>query len=144
MLMERLKTGASFRDLAVGYSEDPESAPRGGDLGLVPVSRLRQAPPQLRDAVLNKAPGSVNVASAGGNYTLVLVVAHEQAGQRDLSTPGVRERISETLRSRREQLLRAAYLTAARSDATVVNYLARRLVESKGAVPSLLPAAPRK
>jgi hypothetical protein len=56
----------------------------------------------------------------------------------------VRERISETLRSRREQLLRAAYLTAARSDATVVNYLARRLVESKGAVPSLLPAAPRK
>jgi hypothetical protein len=130
--------------LAVGYSEDPESAPRGGDLGLVPVSRLRQAPPQLRDAVLNKSPGSVNVASAGGGHTLVLVVAHEQAGQRDLSNPGVRERISETLRSRKEQLLRAAYLTAARSDATVVNYLARRLVESKGAVPSLLPAAPRK
>ena len=39
LLMERLKTGASFRDLAVGYSEDAESAPRGGDLGLVPVSR---------------------------------------------------------------------------------------------------------
>lgn len=144
MLMERLKAGASFRELAVGYSEDPESAPRGGDLGLVPVSRLRQAPPQLRDAVLGKAPGSVNVASAGGAYTLVLVVAHEQAGQRDLSTPGVRDRIAETLRSRKEQLLRAAYLTAARSDATVVNYLARRLVESKGAVPSLLPAAPRQ
>jgi peptidyl-prolyl cis-trans isomerase SurA len=144
MLMERLKAGASFRDLAVGYSEDPESAPRGGDLGLVPVSRLRQAPPQLRDAVLGKTPGSVNVASAGGAYTLVLVVAHEQAGQRDLSTPGVRDRISETIRSRKEQLLRAAYLTAARSDATVVNYLARRLVESKGAVPSLLPAAPRQ
>ena len=33
MLMERLKAGASFRDLAAGYSEDPESAPRGGDLG---------------------------------------------------------------------------------------------------------------
>ena len=96
--MERLKAGASFRDLAVGYSEDPESAPRGGDLGLVPVSRLKQAPPQLRDAVLSKAPGAVNVASAGGAYTLVLVVAHEQAGQRDLSTPGVRERITDTLR----------------------------------------------
>jgi peptidyl-prolyl cis-trans isomerase SurA len=144
MLMERLKAGESFRELAVGYSEDPESAPRGGDLGLVPVSRLRQTPPQLRDAVLNKAPGSVNVASAGGVLTLVLVVAHELAGQRDLSTPGVREQISETLRSRKEQLLRAAYLTAARSDATAVNYLARRLVESKGAVPSLLPVAPRQ
>jgi peptidyl-prolyl cis-trans isomerase SurA len=144
MLMDRLKAGASFRELAVGYSEDPESAPRGGDLGLVPVSRLKQAPPQLRDAVLGKTPGSVNVAAAGGAYTLVLVVAHEQAGQRDLSTPGVKEQISQMLRARREQLLRAAYLTAARSDATVVNYLARRLVESKGALPTLLPASPRK
>ena len=101
MLMERLKAGAPFGELAMDYSEDPESAPRGGDLGFVPVSRLKQAPPQLRDAVLNKAPGTVNVASGGGAHTIVLVVAHEQAGQRDLSTPGVRERITETLRTRR-------------------------------------------
>jgi len=142
MLMERLKAGASFRDLAVGYSEDPQTAPRGGDLGLVPVSRLKQAPPQLRDAVLNKAPGSVNVASEGGGYTMVLVVSREAAGQRDLSIPAVREGITLTLRTRREQLLRTAYLTAARGDAQVVNYLARRLVESKGTMPSLQPTAP--
>jgi peptidyl-prolyl cis-trans isomerase SurA len=133
MLMERLKGGASFRDLAVSYSEDPESAPRGGDLGFVPVSRLQQAPPRLRDAVLNKKPGTVSVASSGGAHTIVLVVAHEQAGQRDLSMPAVKEGITQTLRGRKEQLLRAAYLTAIRSDAEVVNYLARRLVESKGA-----------
>ena len=142
MLMERLKAGASFRDLAAGYSEDPESAPRGGDLGMIPLSKLKQAPPALRDAVLNKTPGSVNVASVGGAYTLVLVIAHEQAGQRDLSTPGVKEQISGALKSRKEQLLRTAYLTAIRSDANVVNYEARRVVESKGAVaagpPSLL------
>jgi peptidyl-prolyl cis-trans isomerase SurA len=143
MLMERLKAGASFRDLASGYSEDPESAPRGGDLGFVPVSRLKQAPAQLRDAVLNKAPGTVNVASAGGGYTIVLVVAREPAGQRDLSTPGVRDGISQTIRARKEQLLRTAYLTAVRGDAQVVNYLARRLVESKGVMPSLQPASPR-
>jgi peptidyl-prolyl cis-trans isomerase SurA len=142
MLVERLKSGASFRDLAVGYSEDPESAPRGGDLGFVPVSRLKQAPPQLRNAVLNKSPGSVNVASAGGAHTLVLVVAHEQAGQRDLATPGVRDRITETLRGRKEQLLRMAYLTAIRGDADVVNYAARRLVEGSGTVPGLLPGTP--
>ena len=142
MLMERLKGGASFQELAASFSEDPESAARGGDLGFVPVSRLKQAPPALRDAVLNRAPGSVNVASAGGAYTLVLIAAHEQAGQRDLSTPGVRERITETLRARKEQLLRAAYLTTVRNDAVVVNYLARRLIESKGAMPTLLPAAP--
>lgn len=142
MLMERLKGGALFSELATAYSEDPESAGRGGDLGFVPLSRLKQAPPALRDAVLNKAPGSLNVVSVGGAYTLVLVVAHEMAGQRDLSTPGVRERITATLRGRKEQLLRAAYLTAARNDAVVVNYLARRLLESKGAMPSLQLAAP--
>ena len=142
MLLERLKGGASFRDLASGYSEDPESAPRGGDLGGVPLSRLKQAPQALRDAVLNKAPGAVNVAAVAGAYTLVLVVAHEQAGQRDLATPGVRERITETLRARKDQLLRAAYLADARNDAVVVNYLARRLVESKGTMPTLQLVAP--
>ena len=47
MLMERLKAGASFSDLAMDYSEDPQSAPRGGDLGFVPMSRLQQVPPLL-------------------------------------------------------------------------------------------------
>jgi peptidyl-prolyl cis-trans isomerase SurA len=143
MLMEKLKGGASFRDLAVGYSEDPETAPRGGDLGLVPISRLKQAPPALQKAVLNKAPGTATVASVNGAHTLVLVVAHEQAGQRDLSTPGVRERITETLRGRREQLLRMAYLTALRNDATITNYLARRIADGTlGAAPAA--AAPAK
>jgi peptidyl-prolyl cis-trans isomerase SurA len=141
-LMEQLKGGASFGDLAMDYSEDPESAPRGGDMGLVPVSRLKQAPPQLRDAVLNKSPGTANVVNVGGAYSIVLVVAHEPAGQRDLSTPGMNDRITESLRARKEQLLRAAYLATARDDAQVVNYLARRLVESKGEIPGVQPAAP--
>ena len=127
----------------MGYSEDAESAPRGGDMGFVPISRLKQAPPQLRDAVLNKAPGSVNwVVGAGGAHTMVLVVAHEPAGQRDLSTPGMRDRITETLRGRKEQLMRAAYLTNVRGDAQVVNLLAKRIVESQGKMPSLMPTAP--
>jgi hypothetical protein len=103
---------------------------------------LRQAPPQLRDAVLKAAPGTINIVSGGGAHTIVLVVAHEPAGQRDLSTPGMRDRITETLRARKEQLLRTAYLTAAQSDANVVNYLARRLVQAQGKMPTLGLAAP--
>jgi len=45
----------------------------------------------------------------------------------------VKEQINGALKSRKEQLLRTAYLTAIRSDANVVNYEARRIVESKGA-----------
>jgi peptidyl-prolyl cis-trans isomerase SurA len=142
MLAERLKAGTSFRDLAMDYSEDPETAPRGGDLGFVPVSSLKQAPPQLRDAVLNKPAGTVNVVTQGGAHTIVLVVGHEPAGQRDLSMPQVRENITQTLRSRREQLLRTAYLTALRDNAEIDNHLARRLVEVQGKAPDLMPAAP--
>jgi peptidyl-prolyl cis-trans isomerase SurA len=132
MLMERLKSGANFQDLAMDYSEDPESAPRGGDLGFMPVSAVNQAPPALRDAVLKVTPGSARVVTQGGVYTIVFVVAKESAGQRELTTPGVRENITQTIRTRREQLLRTAYLTAARSDANVMNYLARRVVETNG------------
>jgi hypothetical protein len=74
----------------------------------------------------------VNVASAGGIYTIVAVIAHEPAGERGLSTPGVKDGITQTLKDRKEQLLRTAYLSAARGDAAVVNHAARRVVESQG------------
>ena len=147
MLMEKLKGGAPFGDLARDFSEDPESAPRGGDLGLVPLSAVKQAAPPLRDAVLAMKPGNAKVVSGNGAYTLVYVVAHESAGQRDLSTPNVKQRITDTLRTRREQLLRAAYLTVARTDADVVNYLARQVVQEQSQSappPASAPAAPVK
>ena len=138
MLMDRLQSGTPFGDLARDFSEDPESAPRGGDLGLVPMSAIKQAAPALRDAVLKLEPGRARVVSGGGAHTIVYVVAHEPAGQRDLSTPKVKEQITATLKGRREQLLRTAYLTAVRTDADVVNYLARRVVEeqSKSSAPA--------
>ena len=143
LVMERLKAGAPFAEVAADLSEDPESAPRRGDLGFVPVSALQQAPPELRDAVPKGTPGSARVLRANnGGYTIVVVVAKDTAGQKDLSMPGVKDAITQGLRNRREQLLRAAFLGAIRNDAVVVNLIAKRLVESQGKLPSLAPAAP--
>jgi peptidyl-prolyl cis-trans isomerase SurA len=136
MLMERLKAGTPFNELAMDFSEDPQSAPRGGDLGMVPASALAQASPQLRNAVLKAQPGTISMVPMDGGYMIVGVVAKQAPGQRDLNTPGVRDGITSTLRGRREQLMRAAYVEAARNKATVVNYLARRLVESQGKLPA--------
>jgi parvulin-like peptidyl-prolyl isomerase len=80
MIMERLKAGSEFRDVAMDYSEDPETAARGGDLGLVPVSALKKAPAPFRDAVIGQKPGTAKVAAFGGAYRVVAVLAHEQAG----------------------------------------------------------------
>ena len=141
-LMERLREGVDFATVAAEYSEDPQTAPQGGDLGFVPLSALKQAPAPLRDAVLKATPGSVQQVSANGAHTLVLLVARENAGQRDLSTPGVKDGIQQQIKGRKEQLMRTAYLTAARADADVTNYLARQIVDAQGSVPSLAPTAP--
>lgn len=138
MLMAKLKGGATFSDLAADYSEDPESAQRGGDLGFVPVSALQQAPPALREAVFKSAPGTVQLVSQGGAHTIVLTVARDTKGQKDLSMPSVKDAITTTLKGRKEQLIRAAYLTNLRNDATVENVLAKKVIETKGK----LPAAP--
>jgi peptidyl-prolyl cis-trans isomerase SurA len=132
MLMQRLQMGASFGELAMDFSEDPETAPRAGDLGLVPLSAVRQANPALRDAVLSMEPGRARVVNQNGVQTIMLLVSKETAGQRDLSTPGTKDQISNALKARKEQLLRAAYLTNLRTSAKVTNYLAQRLVEKNG------------
>lgn len=147
MLMQRLKEGIAFGDLAADFSEDGESAQRGGDLGFVPMSALAQAPPALRDAVLKSNPGTVQLVSQGGAHTIVLVVAKDKKGQKDLSMPDVKAGISSALKGRKEQLLRAAYLSALRNDASVVNVLAKQVIQSGGKMPAspaatTAPAAP--
>ena len=141
MLMQRLKEGLAFGDLAADYSEDPESAQRGGDLGFVPISAMAQAPPALRDAVLQSNPGTVKLVGQGGAYTIVLVVAKDKKGQKDLSMPEVKDGISSMLKNRKEQLLRAAYLSALRNDAVVVNVLAKQIVDAGGKVEAMPKAA---
>jgi peptidyl-prolyl cis-trans isomerase SurA len=142
MLVGQLKEGVAFSDLAADFSEDAESAQRGGDLGFVPLSALQRAPAGLRDAALKSEPGAVRVVTTGGTHTIVLVIARETAGQRDPGMPAVREQITAALRGRREQLLREAYLGALRSDAVVVNHLAQLVVAGQGKMPSLAPTAP--
>jgi peptidyl-prolyl cis-trans isomerase SurA len=142
LIAARLKEGADFATLAREYSEDPQSAPGGGDLGFIPASSLDKVPPRLREIVIKTEPGNISTISDGGAHTFVMVLAREQAGQRTLDTPSVREGISDALRERREQLLRAAYIAAARDRADITNYLARSIADAKTIPPALL-AAPK-
>jgi peptidyl-prolyl cis-trans isomerase SurA len=48
-----------------------------------------------------------------------------------LNDPRVQQTIREGLLSRKDQLLRNAYYEVARNDATVVNYFARKILETK-------------
>ncbi len=136
MVMDKLKGGAQFNEVAADFSEDPQTAPRGGELGFIPVSVVQKYPPQVRDAVLNAKPGSAKAIGDGNGFVIVLVLGKDAAGQKDLGTPGVKEAITQAMKNRREQVLRSAYISGLRNDAVVQNLIAKRVVGSQGKVPT--------
>jgi peptidyl-prolyl cis-trans isomerase SurA len=136
MLVDRLNSGADFAQLAMDYSEDMNSAATGGDLGYVPESALNQSDPALKKLVLSLKPGQVSQPIVLKDSIRILkLVTREAPGLRGLSDPQVQQSIRDTLRNRKEQLLRAAYLAVARDEARVTNYLARQVLESNGKLP---------
>lgn len=135
MLTERLRTGDNFAELAVDFSEDPQSAQNGGDIGFVPQSRLDAAPPQLRQAVMSMKPGQVSTVTAGTQVTILALVAIQEPGQREISNPEVKDVIQKGLKDRRTQLLQNAFMSRIRNDAKVVNYLAIQIADGAGKAP---------
>jgi peptidyl-prolyl cis-trans isomerase SurA len=136
MLMDRLNSGADFSQLAMDYSEDMNSAATGGDLGYVPESALNQSDPMLKKMVTGMKPGQISPPlGLKDGYRILKLVTRESPGQRNISDPQVQQTIRDTLRNRKEQLLRSAYLAIARDEARVRNYLAEQVVEAAGKLP---------
>ena len=137
MLEKQLQAGADFSELATDYSED-SSASTGGDIGFIAESSLNQSDPALKQAVLSMKPGEVSapIRTKDGSYNILKLIAKEPAGDRQLSDPQVQQAIRNALRSRKEQLLRSAYLIEMRDAAHVTNYLARQILESAGKLPA--------
>ena len=145
-LLERLNAGADFSQVAMDYSEDPVTSSTGGDLGYIPETSLNQSDPGLKRMILSLKPGETSgVITSRDGYRILKLVAREPAGQRTLDDPRVQQSIRDTLRNRKEQLLRASYMGVARDDAKVLNYLARQIIESAGKLPEVsikTPASP--
>jgi len=129
-LEARVKQGEDFFLVARNFSEDPQSAANGGDLGFVAESTL--ADPELRRYINQLSPGQISrVIRMGGDLRLLKVISREPAGQRQLNDPNVQQRIRETLMNRKDQLLRTAYYEIAKNEANVVNYYAQSIVQNK-------------
>lgn len=140
MLEDKLNSGADFAQLAMDYSEDMNSAAMGGDLGYVPESALNQSDPILKKAVMGMQAGQVSPPLAiqskdGPRFVILKLISRESPGQRSMSDAQVQQTIRDTLRNHKEQLLRAAYLTIARDDSRVTNYLAQQIIEAAGKLP---------
>jgi peptidyl-prolyl cis-trans isomerase SurA len=134
MLHNRLESGEDFANVAMNFSENPNDASNGGDMGFIPESTLRSDPPvfaalsnlkpgQITDVIPLMAPGSKSAAG----YAIYRLIEKEPAGQRELNDPRVQQDIRQQLRDGRSQLLRAAYYEVLRDQAHVDNYLANQI-----------------
>lgn len=132
MLQLRLRQGEDFATLAQDYSEDPATAPNGGDYGSVPESALDKANPDLRKIIMEMTPGQVSpIIHTSEGYRLIKVLGKSMAGQREFKDPRVQEEIRRTLFNRKDQLLRAAFVEVARDQAKVQNFYAESVLKSR-------------
>lgn len=136
----RLESGEDFASVATKFSEDPDTARNGGELGPMPESQLKNTDPATRDAILKLKPGQFSEVIPVINpttrqpfgYRIIKLVGKETAGQRDLNDPQVQQFIRNQLRSQREQILRAAYDEVLRDNAEIHNYYAEQILKNTG------------
>jgi hypothetical protein len=78
----------------------------------------------------------IQVQPKDGPRILILkLITRESPGLRGIAEPQVQQTIRDTLRNRKEQLLRLAYLAIARDGARVTNFLAEQVIEAAGKLP---------
>lgn len=104
-----------FAALATQFSQDPETAARGGDSGMQP---LQQLVPEVRGAVSRLKVGAVSdvVQSAAGFHVLKLT---GQQPARTATLDELRERLTQALRAQRQEQIAKAYLEGMLNTATL-------------------------
>ncbi|MGD0796636.1 MAG: SurA N-terminal domain-containing protein [Acidobacteriaceae bacterium] len=133
-LKNRLDAGEDFGALAMNFSEDPETAANGGDMGFHYESEMR-SDPTVYAAVTKLKPGQMTdilplldpATKKPMAYTIIKLISREPAGQRDLNDPRVQQAIRQQLRDGRSQLLKSAYLEMLRDQAKVENFFAEEI-----------------
>jgi peptidyl-prolyl cis-trans isomerase SurA len=135
-LHNKLDSGEDFGSLAINFSEDPNTASNGGDMGFIPESQLR-TDPQVFEAISKLKPGQVTdvLPIVDGpsrqtiGYAIYKLISREPAGQRELNDPRVQQTIHQLLHESHAQLLKNAYFEVLHDEAKVHNYLADQILK---------------
>ena len=131
MLETRARAGDDFQALARDYSEDPQTAQMGGDLGYQPTAILDRFGPSFKDTVLKMKVGDMTpVIRVENSYWLFKLLGKREPGQYDMSNPEVKQGIKAELQGRKQQLLTAAFSEKLHNDAKVENLLANEILAS--------------
>jgi peptidyl-prolyl cis-trans isomerase SurA len=133
-LLKDVQGGRDFGVVARESSEDPSSGPAGGDLNFRPLQDIEQIDPKLAQAVQKMRTGETypQVIETRYGFHILKLLEKDAGGQKDLSDPRVQASVRQEIFNRKDQMLKNAFSEAARNKATVVNYLAQRILENAG------------
>ena len=134
----QLVSGVDFATVAASVSENPDTAPNGGDMDFASESQLK-AEPAIYDAISKLKPGQFtdvipeyDPSHKIVGYAIYRLLQRDAAGQRELNDPRVQQAIHQALHDNQKQLLQTAYLETLQDAARVRNYLAEEILK-KGA-----------
>lgn len=134
-IYQQLQGKADFATVARAKSEDIGTLARGGDIGFATEQDLKSNnfPPELVSSFF----GSMQV----GDYTqptffsgrwYIFKLAEKQLTTENLTldSPGVRQKIAQALTNQRKQILNAALVETAVSEARIINNLAANMLNN--------------
>jgi peptidyl-prolyl cis-trans isomerase SurA len=134
-IKNRLDAGEDFGSLAINFSENPQTASNGGDMGMLSESQMRSNP-IVFDAISKLKPGqstdiipfpdSSDPHKIGG-YAIFQLIERAAAGQRNLNDPRVQQAIRQQLHDSRSQLLKTAYFEILNDQAKIENFYAEQV-----------------
>jgi peptidyl-prolyl cis-trans isomerase SurA len=133
---QQLKSGADFATVARAKSEDPNSVLRGGDIGFATEDDLKQNgfPPDLIARLfgpMQVGDRTEPVRLANGKwYIFKLQEKRLQTENLTLESQGVRQQITVALTNQRKDILNAALIEVALSEAKVVNNFAANILNN--------------
>src|SRR5262245_49465892 len=133
-LLKDVQGGRDFAVVARESSEDPSSGPAGGDLNFRPLQAIENIDPRLTQAVQKLRVGETypQAIETRFGFHILKLLEKEAGGQKDLSDPRVQANVRQEIFNRKDQTLKNAFSEAARNKATVVNYLAQRILDTTG------------
>jgi peptidyl-prolyl cis-trans isomerase SurA len=137
-LHSKLDAGEDFGAVAQNFSEEPNTASNGGDMGFIRESQLH-SDPEVYNAISKLKPGQITdvlpvyAGAPSGRrtvgYAIFKLISREPAGQRELNDPAVQQVIRQGLRENHAQLLKNAYFEMLHNEAKVHNYFADEILK---------------
>ena len=132
----RLLSGEDFGTLAAQFTENPNLAQNGGDMGSITETQLHSDPDVYnavtklkQDQITDPLPIYDQGHKAVIGYQIIKLNSREAAGQRDLNDPRTHEFIRQSLRGNKAQLLQTAYRETLHDQASVKNYFADQILK---------------